>query len=60
MIKECSKPHEAYGFEQAKTIYTLREFGFMADKFKEDYFGVPAHVRFYCVIFNIALLFLET
>ena len=44
-LQECSKPQEAYGFEQAKTQYTLREFGFMADKFKEEYFGVSAHVR---------------
>eukprot|EP00794_Sanderia_malayensis_P006077 gene6077-6780_t len=43
VAQECNKPHEAYGFEQAKTLYSLREFGVMADKFKEDYFGVPAH-----------------
>lgn len=43
VAQECSKPQEAYGFEQAKTQYTLREFGFMADKFKEEYFGVSAH-----------------
>ena len=43
-LQECSKPQEAYGFEQAKTIYSLREFGMMADRFKEEYFGVPAHV----------------
>ncbi|XP_065066766.1 lysine-specific demethylase 5A-like isoform X2 [Rhopilema esculentum] len=43
VAQECSKPQEAYGFEQAKTVYSLREFGVMADKFKEEYFGVPAH-----------------
>jgi len=34
-----------YGFEQAKTEYTLQSFGEMADKFKLDYFGAPIHVR---------------
>jgi len=34
-----------YGFEQGSREYTLQTFGEMADKFKEDYFGVPVHVR---------------
>jgi len=38
-----------YGFDQAKTEYTLHSFGEMADKFKLDYFGAPIHVSFlYC------------
>lgn len=43
--QECGKPHEAYGFEQAKTQYSLQSFGEMADQFKLDYFNRPVHVR---------------
>jgi len=39
-----------YGFEQAKTEYTLHSFGEMADKFKLEYFGAPIHVRLMCYI----------
>ena len=42
-----------YGFDQAKTEYTLHSFGEMADKFKLDYFGVPIHVRH---LFHMVLL----
>ena len=41
VAKECNKPLETYGFEQAKKIYTLEDFSEMADKFKEDYFAMP-------------------
>ncbi|KAG9333773.1 hypothetical protein JZ751_010216 [Albula glossodonta] len=40
---ECSKPQEAFGFEQAHRDYTLRAFGEMADSFKSDYFNMPVH-----------------
>lgn len=43
--QECSKPQEAFGFEQAARGYTLRTFGEMADAFKSDYFNMPVHVR---------------
>ncbi|XP_047123479.1 lysine-specific demethylase 5A isoform X1 [Hydra vulgaris] len=43
VAKECSKPTEAFGFEQAKKVYSLQSFGEMADKFKEDYFSMPPH-----------------
>lgn len=42
--QECSKPQEAFGFEQAARDYTLRTFGEMADAFKSDYFNMPVHV----------------
>lgn len=42
--QECSKPHEAFGFEQAYRDYSLRAFGQMADAFKSDYFNMPVHV----------------
>ena len=47
-----------YGFEQAKTEYTLHSFGEMADKFKLDYFGAPVHVRLWCyiVLMNINII----
>ncbi|KAA8591361.1 hypothetical protein FQN60_002304 [Etheostoma spectabile] len=41
---ECSKPHEAFGFEQAYRDYSLRAFGQMADAFKSDYFNMPVHM----------------
>ncbi|CAJ0946692.1 unnamed protein product [Ranitomeya imitator] len=41
---ECSKPQEAFGFEQAARDYTLRMFGEMADNFKSDYFNMPVHM----------------
>lgn len=45
LAKECKKKSEAFGFEQAKKIYTLGDFGEMADKFKEEYFAMaPADV----------------
>lgn len=42
--KECNKPREAFGFEQAVREYTLQSFGEMADNFKSDYFNMPVHV----------------
>ena len=44
VAKECNKPKEAYGFEQAKRQYSLQTFGEMADQFKLDYFNMPVHV----------------
>jgi len=44
-LKVCQRPSMKYGFEQAKTEYTLQLFGEMADKFKLDYFSRPIHVR---------------
>lgn len=43
-IQECSKPQQAFGFEQARREYTLKTFGDMADSFKSDYFNMPVHV----------------
>lgn len=43
--QECSKPREAFGFEQAVREYSLQSFGEMADQFKSDYFNMPVHVR---------------
>jgi len=43
--QECSKPQEAFGFEQAKKQYTLRSFGQMANNFKWEYFNMPTNVR---------------
>ncbi|XP_058842465.1 lysine-specific demethylase 5A isoform X3 [Acipenser ruthenus] len=44
VAEECSKPHEAFGFEQAVREYTLQSFGEMADHFKSDYFNMPVHM----------------
>ncbi|XP_054568880.1 lysine-specific demethylase 5B isoform X1 [Eptesicus fuscus] len=44
VAQECSKPQEAFGFEQAARDYTLRTFGEMADAFKSDYFNMPVHM----------------
>uniref|UniRef100_A0A8C7ZZX7 [histone H3]-trimethyl-L-lysine(4) demethylase n=1 Tax=Oryzias sinensis TaxID=183150 RepID=A0A8C7ZZX7_9TELE len=44
LAQECSKPHEAFGFEQASRDYSLRAFGQMADAFKSDYFNMPVHM----------------
>ncbi|KAM9320723.1 lysine-specific demethylase 5B [Gastrophryne carolinensis] len=44
LAQECSKPQEAFGFEQASRDYTLRLFGEMADNFKSDYFNMPVHM----------------
>ncbi|XP_036388458.1 lysine-specific demethylase 5B-B isoform X1 [Megalops cyprinoides] len=44
LAQECSKPQEAFGFEQAYRDYTLRAFGEMADSFKSDYFNMPVHM----------------
>uniref|UniRef100_A0A8C9RAJ9 [histone H3]-trimethyl-L-lysine(4) demethylase n=1 Tax=Scleropages formosus TaxID=113540 RepID=A0A8C9RAJ9_SCLFO len=41
---ECSKPLEAFGFQQAYGDYSLRAFGEMADSFKSDYFNMPVHM----------------
>ncbi|RXN10907.1 lysine-specific demethylase 5A isoform X2 [Labeo rohita] len=41
VAEECSKPREAFGFEQAVREYTLQSFGEMADHFKSDYFNMP-------------------
>uniref|UniRef100_A0A8C6KKZ8 [histone H3]-trimethyl-L-lysine(4) demethylase n=1 Tax=Nothobranchius furzeri TaxID=105023 RepID=A0A8C6KKZ8_NOTFU len=43
-VAECSKPREAFGFEQAVREYTLQSFGEMADNFKSDYFNMPVHM----------------
>lgn len=43
-LQECSKPREAFGFEQAVREYSLQSFGEMADQFKSDYFNMPVHV----------------
>ncbi|CAB1347386.1 unnamed protein product [Coregonus sp. 'balchen'] len=43
-LQECSKPREAFGFEQAVREYTLQSFGEMADHFKSDYFNMPVHM----------------
>uniref|UniRef100_A0A3Q3LFB7 [histone H3]-trimethyl-L-lysine(4) demethylase n=1 Tax=Mastacembelus armatus TaxID=205130 RepID=A0A3Q3LFB7_9TELE len=43
-VAECSKPREAFGFEQAVKEYTLQSFGEMADHFKSDYFNMPVHM----------------
>ncbi|XP_059542839.1 lysine-specific demethylase 5B-like [Myotis daubentonii] len=44
VAQECSKPQEAFGFEQAARDYTLRTFGEMADAFKSDYFNMPVQM----------------
>ncbi|KAM4610848.1 lysine-specific demethylase 5B-B [Polymixia lowei] len=44
VTQECSKPQEAFGFEQAYRDYSLRAFGQMADAFKSDYFNMPVHM----------------
>ncbi|XP_064633580.1 lysine-specific demethylase 5A-like isoform X2 [Lineus longissimus] len=44
VAKECSKPLDPYGFEQAKKEYSLQSFGEMADQFKADYFNMPVHM----------------
>lgn len=44
IAEECSKPREAFGFEQAVKEYTLQSFGEMADNFKSDYFNMPVHM----------------
>uniref|UniRef100_A0A3B4A8I7 [histone H3]-trimethyl-L-lysine(4) demethylase n=1 Tax=Periophthalmus magnuspinnatus TaxID=409849 RepID=A0A3B4A8I7_9GOBI len=44
VAEECSKPREAFGFEQAVREYTLQSFGEMADQFKSDYFNMPVHM----------------
>ncbi|XP_073400283.1 lysine-specific demethylase 5A isoform X2 [Dendrobates tinctorius] len=44
IAEECSKPREAFGFEQAVREYTLQSFGEMADNFKSDYFNMPVHM----------------
>ncbi|XP_046406090.1 lysine-specific demethylase 5A isoform X2 [Ischnura elegans] len=37
------KPTEPYGFAQSKRVFTLQEFGAMADDFKSNYFHKPVH-----------------
>ncbi|XP_051525204.1 lysine-specific demethylase 5B-B-like isoform X5 [Myxocyprinus asiaticus] len=44
LAQECSKPQEAFGFEQAYRDYSLKAFGEMADSFKSDYFNMPVHM----------------
>ncbi|XP_067110883.1 lysine-specific demethylase 5A isoform X2 [Osmerus mordax] len=44
VAEECSKPREAFGFEQAGREYSLQGFGEMADHFKSDYFNMPVHM----------------
>lgn len=43
LAEECSKPMDAFGFEQAHREYTLQQFGEMADKFKTEYFKINSH-----------------
>lgn len=43
VAEECSKPMDAFGFEQANREYSLQQFGEMADKFKADYFKMATH-----------------
>uniref|UniRef100_A0A671Q3W9 [histone H3]-trimethyl-L-lysine(4) demethylase n=1 Tax=Sinocyclocheilus anshuiensis TaxID=1608454 RepID=A0A671Q3W9_9TELE len=44
LAQECTKPQEAFGFEQACRDYSLKSFGEMADSFKSDYFNMPVHM----------------
>ncbi|XP_058246004.1 lysine-specific demethylase 5B-B isoform X1 [Hemibagrus wyckioides] len=44
LAQECSKPQQAFGFEQARREYSLKTFGEMADSFKSDYFNMPVHM----------------
>uniref|UniRef100_A0A8C5R8R6 Lysine-specific demethylase 5D n=1 Tax=Leptobrachium leishanense TaxID=445787 RepID=A0A8C5R8R6_9ANUR len=44
VMRECKRPPEAFGFEQATREYTLQSFGEMADSFKADYFNMPVHM----------------
>ncbi|XP_060788216.1 lysine-specific demethylase 5B-B isoform X2 [Neoarius graeffei] len=44
LAQECSKPQQAFGFEQARREYSLKSFGEMADSFKSDYFNMPVHM----------------
>uniref|UniRef100_A0A671V7W5 [histone H3]-trimethyl-L-lysine(4) demethylase n=1 Tax=Sparus aurata TaxID=8175 RepID=A0A671V7W5_SPAAU len=44
VAEECSKPREAFGFEQAVREYSLQSFGEMSDQFKSDYFNMPVHM----------------
>ena len=57
--QECSKPQEAFGFEQAARDYTLRTFGEMADAFKSDYFNMPVHVCTYVLLWLRILITLR-
>ena len=43
-LQECSKPQEAYGFEEAAHEYNLYSFGTKADQFKMDYFKTSGQV----------------
>ena len=43
-LQECSKPQEAYGFEEAAHEYNLYSFGTKADQFKIDYFKTSGQV----------------
>jgi len=43
-MQECSKPQEAYGFEEAAHEYNLYSFGTKADQFKMDYFKASGQV----------------
>ena len=52
VVQECSKPREAFGFEQAVREYSLQGFGEMADHFKSDYFNMPVHV---CVSVSVSI-----
>jgi len=45
VIQECSKPQEAYGFEEAAQEYSLYSFGTKVDQFKMDYFKTSGQVR---------------
>eukprot|EP00117_Sycon_ciliatum_P035340 scpid10968/ scgid26813/ Lysine-specific demethylase 5A; Histone demethylase JARID1A; Jumonji/ARID domain-containing protein 1A; Retinoblastoma-binding protein 2 len=44
VAKECNKPQEAFGFEQADKVYTLHTFQTFANRFKGDYFQTAPHL----------------
>jgi len=49
--QECSKPQEAYGFEEAAEEYNLYSFGTKADQFKMDYFKTSGQVTVLPLLF---------
>ena len=44
VVPHCIAFGDAYGFEQSSKVYTLGEFGEMADEFKRNYFNKPLSV----------------
>jgi len=55
-MQECSKPQEAYGFEEAPHEYNLYSFGTKADQFKMDYFKISGQVILHKAPFYIGCL----